>query len=63
MVLSDDGRLLLVEANPSAYTEKGSVQALHPESGGVRAWTPPSLSGGRVYVRDHAELVAYDVKG
>ena len=61
MVLSDDGRLLLVEANPASYTEKGSVQALKPEGG--RAWTPPTLSGGRVYVRNHAELVAYDVKG
>jgi outer membrane protein assembly factor BamB len=60
-VLSDDGVLALVEANPQAYTEKGRIQALKPEGG--RAWTPPTLSGGRVYVRNHAELVAYDVKG
>ena len=60
-VLSDDGVLALVEATPSAYTEKGRIQALKPEDG--RAWTPPTLSGGRVYVRNHAELVAYDVKG
>ncbi len=58
VVLSDDGKLLLVEANAGAYTEKGSVQALTG-----RCWTPPALAGGRVYVRNHTEIVAYDVKG
>jgi len=58
LVLSDDGRLLLVEAAPGAYVEKGNVQAL---SG--RCWTPPTISGGRVFVRNHAEIVAYDLKG
>jgi outer membrane protein assembly factor BamB len=60
-VLSDDGVLALVEATPSAFTEKGRTQALKPEGG--RAWTAPALSDGRVYVRNHAEIVAYDVKG
>ena len=58
VVLSDDGRLLLVEANASSYVEKGSVQALTG-----RCWTPPALAGGRVYVRNHKEIVAYDLKG
>jgi outer membrane protein assembly factor BamB len=60
-VLSDDGRLLLVEASPAAYKELGSVQALAADGG--RTWTPPALSGGRVFVRNHAEIVAYAVKG
>ena len=58
VVLADDGRLLLVEANTASYVEKGSVQALTG-----RCWTPPALAGGRVYVRNHKEIVAYDVKG
>jgi hypothetical protein len=56
VVLADDGRLLLVEANATSYVEKGSVQAL-------TGWTPPALAGGRVYVRNHKEIVAYDLKG
>lgn len=58
MVLADDGRFLLVEATPAAYTEKGMTQALKG-----RCWTPPALSGGKIYLRNHTELVAYDLKG
>jgi outer membrane protein assembly factor BamB len=61
IVLADDGRLLLIEASPAELRETGSVQALAPEGG--RTWTPPALSGGRVFLRNHAEIVAYDVKG
>jgi outer membrane protein assembly factor BamB len=60
IVLADDGRLLLAEASPAAFEERGTVQALPPEGG--RTWTPPALSDGRVFVRNHAEIVAYDVK-
>ena len=58
LVLSDDGRLLLIEASPEGYVEKGSVQALEG-----RSWTAPSLSRGRVFVRNHTEMVAYRIKG
>lgn len=58
LVLADDGRFLLVEATPSAYVEKGMVQALQG-----RCWTPPAFSDGKVYLRNHAELVVYDLKG
>ena len=50
------GKLLLLEATPSGYTEKGSVQALKG-----RSWTAPTLSGGRLYLRNHTEMVSYDV--
>ncbi|MCP3978856.1 MAG: PQQ-binding-like beta-propeller repeat protein [bacterium] len=56
-VLSDRGKLVLVEATPEAYVEKGSVQALDG-----RCWTAPTLSRGRLYLRSHTEMVAYDVK-
>lgn len=56
-VLSDSGKLLLVRATPEAYREMGSIQALEG-----RSWTAPTLSGGRIYLRNHSEMVAYDVK-
>jgi outer membrane protein assembly factor BamB len=57
-VLSDRGQLVLLEATPQGYTEKGSVQALEG-----RCWTSPTLSKGRLYLRNHDEMVVYDVKG
>lgn len=58
LVLSDQGRLLLVEATGDKYVEKGSVQALEG-----RCWTAPTLSGGKLYLRNHTEMVVYDLKG
>jgi outer membrane protein assembly factor BamB len=55
-VLSDAGVLALVAATPDEYRELGRTTAM---SG--RAWTAPSLSDGRVYVRDFDELVSFDV--
>ena len=56
-VLGDQGLLALVEATPEAYRELGRVQALPG-----RSWTAPSLAGGRLFVRDHDELAAFDVR-
>ncbi|MCP3961912.1 MAG: PQQ-binding-like beta-propeller repeat protein [bacterium] len=56
VVLSDRGKLLLVEATSEAYNEKGSVQAL-----GGKCWTAPTLAGGKLYLRSHTEMVSYDV--
>jgi outer membrane protein assembly factor BamB len=58
VILSDEGKLVLAEATPTAYVEKGSVQALTG-----RCWTPPTLAGGRIFVRNHAEMVSYELKG
>jgi outer membrane protein assembly factor BamB len=54
VVLSDTGKLVLVEATPSGYVEKGSVQALEG-----RCWTAPSLAHGRLYLRNHEQMVSY----
>jgi outer membrane protein assembly factor BamB len=56
LVLSDRGKLLLVEAAADQYTEKGSVQALDGQN-----WTAPVLSHGRLYLRNHTEMVAFDL--
>lgn len=56
IVLGDQGTLALVEATPEGYREKGRFQALTG-----KAWTAPSLSGGRLYLRDQDEIVSLDL--
>ncbi|HEV2845080.1 MAG TPA: PQQ-binding-like beta-propeller repeat protein, partial [Thermoanaerobaculia bacterium] len=58
IVLSDLGTLVLVEANPGAYTELARFQAMEG-----KAWTAPALANGRLYLRDHDEIVALEMKG
>lgn len=55
IVLSERGKLLLVEATPAGYREKGSSQ---PLSG--KCWTAPTLADGRLYIRNEEELVAFN---
>jgi outer membrane protein assembly factor BamB len=57
LVLSERGMLVLLEATPEAYRELASHQVLEG-----RCWTPPSLSEGRLYLRNHSELVALDLR-
>lgn len=56
-VLSDRGELVLVEPDPAAYTEKSRFKVMEG-----KAWTSPTLAGGRLYVRDQDELVSLDVQ-
>jgi outer membrane protein assembly factor BamB len=58
LVLSDKGKLVLVEASPSAYKAKASVEALNG-----RCITVPALAAGRLYLRNTKELVCLDVAG
>ena len=58
VVLSDRGKLLLLEATPEGYVEKGSVQAMEGLS-----WTAPTLADGKLYLRNHTEMVVFDLKG
>ena len=43
LVLSADGKLVLVEANPTAYTELARYQALT-----FKCWNAPAISNGRI---------------
>ena len=54
----DRGKLLLVQATPDGYVEKGNTQALD----GL-CWTAPAAAGGRLYLRNHTEMVVYDLEG
>jgi outer membrane protein assembly factor BamB len=56
-VLGDDGTLVLAEATPEGFVERGRVQAMTG-----RAWTAPSYAAGRVYLRDFDEVVAFDLR-
>lgn len=57
IVLSDKGKLVLAETGTEKYSEKGSTQAMSDLS-----WTAPTLSRGRLFVRNHKEMVSYDLR-
>jgi outer membrane protein assembly factor BamB len=57
VVLGERGKLVLVEATSDGYREL----AAHPVLEG-RCWTPPSLWQGRLYLRNHTELVCLDLR-
>lgn len=56
-ILSDQGQLILAEATPAGFHEKGKVQVLQG-----RSWTAPVLSHGRLYLRNDQEMITLDVK-
>jgi len=58
IVLSDRGKLVLAEATRDEYREL----AAHPVLSG-KTWTLPTLAGGRVYLRNHEEIVCLEVAG
>lgn len=57
IVLSDRCKLLLAEATPEGWKEEGGAQVLEG-----KCWTPPSLVDGKLYLRNHTEMVCYDLK-
>ena len=66
-VHGEDGEMLLAEANPEAYHEKGKFRPPDPpkHSGGgngEKAWPYPVVSNGKLYIRDLSTLWCYDVK-
>lgn len=56
-VLSDKGKLILVDTKPDAYTELSSFQAIEGKS-----WTAPSIANGRIYLRNLTEMACYKLK-
>jgi outer membrane protein assembly factor BamB len=57
-VLGESGNLAIVRASPDGFVEKAEAEVLSGKS-----WTAPSLSGGRLYLRNHDELVCLDLRG
>jgi outer membrane protein assembly factor BamB len=56
IVLDEDGVLALATVSPSGLTVRSRVQLLDRV-----AWTPPSLAGHTLYVRDRRNLIALDL--
>lgn len=56
-ILSDQGQLILAEATPEGFRQKGTLKALEG-----RTWTAPVLSHGRLYLRNDKEMLAIDVR-
>jgi outer membrane protein assembly factor BamB len=54
-----NGVMMLIEATPTAYREKGKFQIP-----GVRnpSWSHPVVTGGRLYLREQDALHVYDLK-
>jgi outer membrane protein assembly factor BamB len=57
IVLGELGKLALVAATPEAYVEQSAAQVLQG-----RNWTTPTLAGGRLYLRNHEEIVCVDLR-
>ena len=56
-VLSDRGVLALVEATSESFKETSRFQALTGKS-----WTAPTISGGRIYLRNLEQMASYPIK-
>ena len=61
----ENGDVLLVEATPNTYVEKGRFTPTGPpkrKDARERAWSYPVVADGRLYIRDLGQLWVYDVK-
>lgn len=56
VVLSDQGDLTVLEANPEAYTEIAAFEALQG-----RSWTAPSFANGKLFVRNHTGMACFQM--
>ncbi|HVR85437.1 MAG TPA: hypothetical protein VMU54_14065, partial [Planctomycetota bacterium] len=69
LFIHDHQRVTLVQADRSAYLQKGRIDHLHqlPNVGrgshrGLLDWSMPVLSRGRMYIRTPVEIICYDIK-
>ena len=56
-ILSDQGQLILAEATPAGFQEKGKVKVMEGKT-----WTSPVVSHGRIFLRDDDEMIVLDVR-
>ena len=55
LVLTEDGTLLLLAANPAKYTELGRIQVCG------NTWSFPAIADGKLFVRDGRELACVEI--
>jgi len=59
----DNGDVMLVEASPEAFRERGQFSPPNqPDRGRAKAWAYPVVANGRLYVRESGSLWCYDIK-
>ena len=59
-VRGENGDIVLVEASPKEYKEKGRFT--QPGRSSQKAWAHPVIAGGKLYLRDWDSLFVYDIK-
>jgi len=66
LMLTEDGYLVLVAPDPTAYNEVARFRALDGSSTSiqglaVKCWNSPAIANGRIYARSTTEAVCVDV--
>ena len=56
LVLSDRGRLALIAASEESFRQLAVAQVLNGKS-----WTSPTISEGKLYLRNQKEMACYDL--
>ena len=56
----DTGTVVLVEAAPGGYHEKGRLK--QPDRRTEKAWTHPVIANGKLFLRDQDLVLCYDLK-
>ena len=59
-VRSEQGPIALVAATPDGYEEKGRFD--QPQRSGRPSWSHPVIAGGKLFLRDMDNLLAYDIR-
>ncbi len=59
LIIAENGDLAIVKANPDSFQELARQKVLPRTS---RVWNPHALVDGIVYVRDHLEMAAFDLR-
>lgn len=59
-VRSENGPVALVEADPSAYRERGRFA--QPDRSNLKAWPHPVIADHRLYLRDQDLVLCYDLR-
>ena len=56
LILQEDGQLALATLTPESLKIRAQVQLFQE-----RAWTPPTLAGNRLYIRNRSRIMAYQL--
>jgi hypothetical protein len=57
IILDEDGHLALAALTPEGIKVQSKVELLTSLS-----WTPPTLAGATLYIRDRKNVLAFDLK-